>query len=117
MRRLFTILAAVGACVLGVPAVAHAAVEPLGSGAGLYNLFGPGNRQCTAAFAATDGGTGFLVAGPTCPSGDLWATNSAGSSVLVGTASASALPYNGWTLVKVTNTKDWALVPYVPAGK
>jgi streptogrisin C len=110
-------LAAIGMCVLGVPTIAHAAVEPLGSGTVLFNLFGPGNRQCTAAFAATDGDTGFLVAGPTCSSGDLWASNSAGNPVLVGTGSATALPYNGWTLVKVTNKSDWELVPYVPAGK
>jgi streptogrisin C len=118
MRRLFTTLTALVVCVLGIPAVAQAvAAEPLGSGTVLFNPIGQANRQCTAAFAATDGANGFLIAGPTCTSGDLYANNSAGNIVLVGTIAATALPYNGWAIVKVTNTTDWELVPWVPAGK
>ncbi|MFL6124489.1 S1 family peptidase [Actinophytocola sp.] len=117
MRRLLTILGAL-ALLVGLPTVAHAAaVEPLGSGSALFNLTGPANQACTAAFAVTDGKRDYLLAGPTCSSGTLYSTTSAGGFAVVGTVvSKSVVPYNGWALVEVTNMTDWALVPYVVTG-
>jgi streptogrisin C len=114
MRRFLTILATL-ACFLGVPAVAHAATpDPLGSGSVLFNLVGPANQQCTAAFAVTDGKRGYLLAGPTCSSGTLYGNTSSGGFAVVGTVvSKSVVPYNGWAMVEVTNTTDWQLVPWV----
>jgi hypothetical protein len=117
MRRFFTALAATAMCLAGIPAAAQAqAAQPIGSGAVLFNPLGPANRQCTAAFAATDGDNAYLIAGPTCTGGDLYTTTAAGTA-LVGTVAATALPYNGWAIVKVTDTTDWQLVPGVPDGK
>lgn len=117
MRRLVTLLAALAACLLGLPAVAHAAApDPLGSGSVLFNPLGPANRQCTAAFAVTDGVDGYLLAGPTCTSGTLFSTTSSGGMAVVGTIVKPVVPYNGWALVQVTNTTDWELVPWVLAG-
>lgn len=117
MRRLFAIVTALVVCLLGVPAVAQGtALEPLGSGARLFNPLGPANRQCTAAFAATDGKDGFLIAGPTCTGGDLYSTDSSGSMVLVGPVVKTASPYNGFAIVQVKNTTDWELVPWVLDG-
>jgi streptogrisin C len=117
MRRLFTILASL-ALLLSLPAVAGAAVvDPLGSGTQLFNLTGPANQQCTAAFAVTDGKRGYLLTGPTCTSGTLYSSTSSGGLAVVGTVvSKSVVPYNGWALVEVTNTTDWELVPYVVTG-
>jgi streptogrisin C len=119
MRRLFTILAALVTCLLGIPAVAQAAApESLGSGSVLFNPFGPVNRQCTAAFAVTDGVDGFLVAGPACTGGDLYSTTSTGGTVLVGPViSNTGSQYNGFAVVQVKNTADWQLVPWVFDGK
>src|SRR5262245_40741681 len=110
MRRLFTILTVLVAC-LGVTGVAQAAAEPLGSGSVLFNPLGPANRLCTAAFAVTDGADGFLVAGPACQTGSLYSTNSAGAAVLVGPVVATAAPYNGFAIVQVKNVDAWELVP------
>ncbi|TDV38630.1 S1 family peptidase [Actinophytocola oryzae] len=116
MRRLFTTLVAVAACLVGLPAGASAAVQdPLGSGTVLFNPQAPTNRSCTAAFAATDGNKGFLIAGPTCTSGTLYATKPGGGMALVGNVTTTS-PYNGYAVVTVSNTADWVLVPYVLAG-
>jgi hypothetical protein len=117
MRRFFTILTALLACLLSVPAFAHAAApDPLGSGNVLFNPIGSTNQQCTVAFAATDGVDGYLITGPTCTSGDLYSTTSSGSVVLVGTIIKTGQPYNGFAIVQVTNTTDWELVPWVVAA-
>lgn len=117
MRRFFAIVTTLVVCLLAVPAAAQAAApESLGSGARLFNPFGPANRQCTAAFAATDGVDGFLIAGPTCAGGDLYSTTSTGSMVLVGPVIKTASPYNGYAVVQVKNTTDWELVPWVLDG-
>ena len=116
MRRILTILTALLISLLSVPAFAHAAApDPLGSGTVLFNPLGPANRQCTAAFATTDGKDGYLVTGPTCTSGDLYASTSSGGMALVGTVIKTGLPYNGFSIVQVTNTTDWELVPWVVA--
>lgn len=117
MRRLITILATLAACLLGLPVVAHAAaLDPLGSGSVLFNPLGPANRQCTAAFAVTDGVDGYLIAGPACTSGTLFSTTSSGGMAVVGPVVKTVVPYNGWAVVQVTNTTDWELVPWVLAG-
>jgi streptogrisin C len=117
MRRLVTSLAALAVCLLGLPAAAHAAApDPLGSGNVLFNPLGPINRQCTAAFAVTDGVNGYLLAGPTCNGGTLYSSTSSGGMAVVGTVIKPVVPYNGWSLVEVTNTTDWELVPWVLAG-
>lgn len=116
MRRFFTILTILFTSLLSVPAFAHAAApDPLGSGTVLFNPLGPVNRQCTAAFAATDGKDGYLITGPTCTSGDLYSTTSSGTIALVGTIIKTGQPYNGFAIVQVTNTTDWELVPWVVA--
>ena len=117
MRRLMSIAAALLTCVLAVPAAAHAAAaEPLGSGDVLFTPFGPVNQVCTAAFAATDGVDGYLIAGPQCQAGELFSTDSSGASVLVGPVVATADPYNGFAIVQVKNTAAWELVPWVSDG-
>lgn len=118
MRRLLTVAAALLVCMLGIPTVAQAAVEPLGSGSVLFNPFGPANARCTAAFAVTDGVDGYLIAGPVCPSGDLYSATSDGGNALVGVVVADPGPqYNGYSVVLVKNTADWQLVPWVSDGK
>jgi hypothetical protein len=115
MRRLFTILASL-AFLFGLPAIASAAsaAEPLGSGSVLFDPAGPANRQCTAAFAVTDGKDSFLLAGPACTSGTLYSTRSGGGFAVVGpVVTNSVVSYNGWALVRVVNTADWAVVPWV----
>jgi streptogrisin C len=117
MRRLFTIITtALVTCLLSVPAIAHAAPMPLGSGTGLFNPAGTTSQQCTAAFAATDGVNGYLIAGPTCTGGTLYSSVN-GTNVLVGTVVSKPVPYNGFAIVQVTNTTDWELVSWVPDGK
>lgn len=118
MRRLLTVAAALLACLLGLPTVAQAAAEPLGSGSVLFTPIGPVNNKCTAAFAATDGTSGYLIAGPVCPAGDLYSTTSDGRTVLVGSIGPDVGPqYNGFSIVQVRNTVDWQLVPWVFDGK
>jgi streptogrisin C len=114
MRRLFTILASL-AFLLSLPAIANAAAaEPLGSGSVLFDPAAPANRQCTAAFAVTDGKDNYLLAGPACTSGTLYSTRSGGGFAVVGPiVSKSIVSYNGWALVQVTNTTDWEVVPWV----
>lgn len=118
MRRLFTIAAALLMCVVGVPAVAQAVpVMTLGSGSVLSNPNSPVTRECTAAFAATDGVTGYLIAGPVCPAGDLYSPKVGGGYALVGTVvNNPGTQYNGFSVVRVTNTTDWQLVPWVSDG-
>jgi hypothetical protein len=117
MRRLFTIITALVTCLLSVPAIAHAAPMPLGSGTGLFNPAGTSSEQCTAAFAATDGVNGYLIAGPTCTGGTLYSSVN-GKFVLVGpVVQQQSSFYNGFVVVLVANTTDWELVPWVPDGK
>jgi hypothetical protein len=116
MRRLFTILVTV-VCLLGVNGVAGAATpDPLGSGSVLFDPTGQANRQCTAAFAATDGANGYLIVGPTCTGGNLYSQTSRGTIALVGPVVSTPTPYNGFAVVLVKNTTDWELVPWVLAG-
>lgn len=103
-------------CLLSVPAIASAAPAPLGSGAALFDPTGPTSQQCTAAFAATDGVNGYLIAGPTCTGGTLSSTVN-GTIVKVGPVVQTTTPYNGFVIVQVTNTADWELVSWVPDGK
>lgn len=115
MRRFLTIVTALVTGLLSVPAIAHASPAPLGSGAALFNPAGTTSQRCTAAFAATDGKSGYLIAGPTCTGGTLYSTVN-GTNVLVGTVIPTPVPYNGYVVVEVTNTTDWELVSYVPDG-
>jgi hypothetical protein len=101
MRRLLAILTVLVACLLGLPATAAAAPTPIGGGSVLSTL---GGGRCTAGFAATSGETGYLIAGPGCPNGDLYI-----GGVLVGPSTASP----GYSVVEVTNTAAWTLVPWV----
>jgi hypothetical protein len=100
MRRLLTTLTVLAACLLGLPATA-AAATPIGGGSVLSTL---GGARCTAGFAATSGSAGYLIAGPGCPAGDLYI-----GGVLVGPGTAGA----GYSVVQVTNTAAWTLVPWV----
>ena len=101
MRRLLATLTVLVACLFGLPATAHSAPAPLGGGSPLSTL--GGTTRCYAAFAATSASAGYLLAGPTCPSGQLYSNN-----VLVGPSTASP----GYARVQVTNTAAWTLVPW-----
>jgi hypothetical protein len=105
MRR---VLLAVLLLLLGATP-ATAAPAPLGGG----SLLTSGSTRCTAAFAATRGATGFLIAGPRCgsPGTQLFS----GSNVLVGPVTST--PTGGTvTVVQVTNTAAWTLVPWIQLG-
>ncbi len=107
MRRLLATLTALVACLLGLPATAHAGPAPIGGGS---ILFTPGGfYHCTAAFAATGGSSGYLVAGPGCAGAT---TLYSGADVLVGPASSAT----GYTVVRITNTAAWTLVPWIDTG-
>jgi streptogrisin C len=108
MRRLLATLTVLAACLFGVPALAHAAPAPIGGGSTLFTAGGA--SRCTAAFAATGGGFGHLVAGRGCAG----ATSLySGANVLVGPVVAATEAY---TVVKVTNTAAWTLVPWIDTG-
>lgn len=110
MRRLLATLTVLVACLLGLPATASAttAPAPIGGGSVLFTL--DGSARCTAAFAATSRSAGYLLAGPGCSGA---AQLYSGNNVLVGpTAGGSGVV----TLVKVTNTAAWTLVPWIPVG-
>jgi hypothetical protein len=115
VRRFFVLLAALAACLFALPATASAAPEALGSGTALFNPQGSSSQQCTVAFAATDGKDGYLIAGPTCTGGTLYSTIG-NTIVLVGNVTAAPFPYSGYVIVRVTNTVDWELVPWVSTG-
>ncbi|MGH3877412.1 MAG: S1 family peptidase [Actinophytocola sp.] len=106
MRRILATLTVLVACLFGLPAVAHAAPAPLGGGSPLFTL---GGARCNAAFAATAGSTGYLIAGANCPAGQLYS----GADVLVGPVVAGEPTYS---IVQVTNTAAWTLVPWIDTG-
>lgn len=109
MRRLLATLAVLAGCLFAVPATAHAAPAPIGGGSVLFTAGGA--SRCTAAFAATGAGFGHLIAGPGCGTG---ATSLySGNNVLVGPVVAATQAY---TVVRVTNTAAWTLVPWIDSG-
>jgi hypothetical protein len=86
---------------------AAAAPAPLGGG----SILTSGSFRCTAAFAATHGTTGHLVTGPCASTGTQLSSN----NVLVGPVTAASA--NGAvTLVTVSNTTAWTLVPWILVG-
>lgn len=108
MRRLLATLTVLAACLFGLPATANAAPAPIGGGSTLFTL---GGLRCTAAFAATGGGFGHLIAGPGCGT---TATNLySGNNVLVGPMLAGTQAYS---VVRITNTAAWTLVPWIDTG-
>jgi streptogrisin C len=108
MRRLLATLTVLAACLFGAPAIAAAAPAPIGGGSILFTAGGA--SRCTAAFAATGGGFGHLVAGRGCAG----ATSLySGNNVLVGPVVAATEAY---TVVKITNTAAWTLVPWINTG-
>lgn len=113
MRRALFILTVLLTALFGLPAAANAAPAPLGGGSILFNPAGGAGAQCTAAFAAIDGPTGYLVAGPGCDTGFSTQLYS-GANVLVGPVVGGA--GNGYVVVQVTNTAAWELVGWIDAG-
>jgi hypothetical protein len=101
MRVLLTVLL----LLLGATPAA-AAPAPLGGGSLLQNA----GYRCTAAFAATRGTTGHLIAGPRCgaPGTNLFS----GNNVLVGPVTVGG----SVTVVLVANTSAWTLVPWISLG-
>lgn len=92
------------------PAYAGPGQQPIGGGSVLFDP----TARCTAAFAATDAmGQGHLVAGPGCGSAGTHLFS--GDTILVGPVTATQT--NGFvTVVRVTNTPEWTLVPWIPVG-
>lgn len=88
---------------------AAAAASPIGGGSLLYNA----SSRCTAAFAATEGTTGYLIAGPRCGSSGTQLFS--GNNVLVGPI-VSTSAGGGASVVRVTNTFAWTLVPWISVG-
>lgn len=89
------------------PAVA--APAPIGGGSILHNA----GYRCTTAFAATRGATGYLIAGSRCatPGTQMFG----GINTPVGPViSNSAI--GGASVVQLTNTAAWTLVPWITAG-
>ncbi|TQJ02408.1 S1 family peptidase [Amycolatopsis cihanbeyliensis] len=113
-RFLPWLLAAVLALLLGTPSTALAAEQraPLGGGLTLHS---GGDHRCTTSFAATDRWPGewYLVAGGGC--GRPGDTVRSGERV-VGMVIAAE---TGITVIHVTNTTDWKLVPWIsgPGGR
>lgn len=87
---------------------AAAATAPLGGGSVLFNA----STRCTASFAATRGTTGFLIA-RRCgtPGTELLS----GANIPVGPVDAELLN-GGASVVRVTNTSAWTLVPWIASG-
>ncbi len=111
MRRILATLTLLVAFLFGLPATAHAGPAPLGGGSDLFTAGGPSGR-CSASFAATNATTGYLIAGPACPS-TVGTLLYSGNQVLVGPV---ASVQGGVVLVKDTNTTAWELVSWVPFG-
>ncbi|QWF77811.1 S1 family peptidase [Amycolatopsis sp. CA-230715] len=97
------------ALCLAVPPAAQATTpDPLGGGSPLES--GAGSR-CTAGFAATAGGAGYLIAGTACGRpGDT--VSSEGRPV--GVVTGAPFPPTGAIVIRVTNTADWRLVGSIP---
>lgn len=117
MRRLVATLTVLFACLFGLPAMASAAstaaATPIGGGSILFNPLGGSGTQCTVAFAATDGGRDYLIAGAGCdtaPSTQLYS----GNNVLVGSIVGGL--DGGYVVVVVTNTAAWDVVGWINAG-
>lgn len=102
------LLAALLLLLGATPAVA-AAAAPIGGGSLLYS----GSTRCTAAFAATQGTNGYLIAGPRC--GSPGTTMFSGNNILVGPI-ISTTAGGGVSVVRVANTAAWTLVPWIPVG-
>jgi hypothetical protein len=111
MRRIAAILTAALLLLLGATTPATAAPNPLGGGSLLTTT--SSTFRCTAAFAARSGSAGVLITGPGCaaPVG----TPFYSGGVLVGPVTGSTAS-GGVTLVTVTNTAAWQLVPWIPLG-
>lgn len=93
--------------LVATPAAHAGAPAPLGGG----SLLETSTSRCTAGFAATGGGTGYLIASGSCGKpGD--AVRSAGRPV--GVVSSAPYPPNGAIVIRVTNTTDWRLVGTIP---
>jgi hypothetical protein len=110
MRRIAAILTAALAFLLTVATPATAAPAPLGGGSILFSS----SLRCTAAFAANSGPTGYLVTGPGCAAA-LGTQLFSGNNILVGPVTSSTAN-GGVSLVRVTNTAAWQLVPWIPLG-
>lgn len=115
MRKIAAILTAALAFLLVAATTATAAPvttapAPIGGGSILFNS----TLRCTTAFAARNGPTGYLVTGPGCaatPGTQLFS----GNNILVGPVTGSTAS-GGVTVVQVTNTAAWQLVPWIPLG-
>jgi streptogrisin C len=110
MRRIAAILTAALAILLTVTTPAAAAPSSIGGGSVLFN----GILHCTAAFAARNGPTGYLVTGPGCagaPGTQLFS----GNNILVGPV-VSSTANGGVTVVHVANTAAWQLVSWIRLG-
>ncbi|WP_216209079.1 S1 family peptidase [Amycolatopsis aidingensis] len=108
-RLLPLLLATVLALLLGTPSTALGAPQraPLGGGMTLYS---EGTSRCTTSFAATDRWPGewYLIAGGGCGRpGDMVGDGDR----VVGMVIAAEI---GGTVIHVTNTTDWELVPWIP---
>jgi hypothetical protein len=100
------VLLAVLLLLLGATPAA-AAPAPIGGGSLLFNS----GYRCTAAFAARQGSTGYLIAGPRC--GPAGTQLFSGDNVLVGVVGPAT---SGATVVRITNPDAWTLVPWIPIG-
>jgi hypothetical protein len=110
MRRIATVLTTALAFLLTVVSPAAAVPAPIGGGSLLFN----GNLHCVAAFAAKLGTVGHLVAGPGC-AGPIGTQLFSGNNILVGQITSTTAS-GGVTVVKVTNTLAWQLVPWIILG-
>ena len=110
MRRIIATLTVLVACLFGLPATASAAANPIGGGSVLFNPLGSGGAQCTVAFAATDDGRDYLVAGPGCDVGTSTQLHS-GNNVLVGPVVGGGA--GGYVVVAVTNVAAWDVVGWI----
>lgn len=113
MRRLIATLTVLVACLLGVPGTASAAPAPIGGGSILFNPLGPAASQCTVAFAATDGGRDYLIAGNGCgtaTSTQLYSGNNVPVGSIVGGLDGV------YVVVAVRNTDAWDVVGWIDAG-
>jgi len=108
MRRLLATLTVLVAFLLGLPATASAAPAPIGGGSALFTLAG---GHCTAAFAATGGGFGHLLAGPGC--GTPPVSVYSGANTLVGPMIGGTQAHS---VTRITNTAAWTPVPWINTG-
>jgi hypothetical protein len=88
---------------------ATAAPAPIGGGSVLFTA----SFRCTTAFAAKRDTTGFLIAGPRCATTGTQMFS--GATVPVGPV-ISTPTGGGATVVQLTNTAAWTLVPWIVLG-